>query len=134
MEINCRVPMNQNPDSTLKIAFESIPGHREYIILRLEGWADRYNNLSFDQAVRKVIDRGYRRIVLDCKALVNESGDGIIPGTVTAKKKLRGLGGDIVLANVNENYIKVIHGLGLQPFIQISDSIEEALKELQKLN
>jgi anti-anti-sigma factor len=122
---------SQDADSTLRITSVSVRRQKEYTILRLEGWADRYTNQHFDKAIQNAIAEGNRRLILDCRDLMNESGDGIIPGAVSALRRLREVGGDLVLANVKEKYIKVIQDLGLRTLLRIAGSIEEAAKELE---
>jgi anti-anti-sigma factor len=66
-----------NIKDTLKVTPQKKFDFPDTIVLELEGYLDTYNSKSFQQYVQKVIDEGYKYIIMDCKGLTYVSSTGI---------------------------------------------------------
>jgi anti-anti-sigma factor len=112
-------------DDSLKIDLKTIAGVEGGLSLVLTGYIDTYNSNSFQKRVQKAIDRGYKRLIFNCCGLNYVSSTGI--GSFTAfLKTLKGIGGDLVLLDVQPKVYEVFQLLGFSQFFNIRDNEDDA--------
>ena len=119
-------------NDNLRFALEWIGGEPRGVILHLDGYVDRYVFDYFNTQMTKVIDSNFNKVIVDCRHLQNESGDGIIGGVLLASSKIKKSNGEIILANVNAKYAAVMEALGILNLVKLADSIEEAMTFLKE--
>jgi hypothetical protein len=123
------VPGFDETNQSLTITLEVLPEEPDFLVMHLKGYA--LSHVFFGKQMRKVLQSQYRRIVVDCARLLNESGDGIIPGVLSAKRELGKAGGDIVLANVNVKYAEVLNLLHVNVLVALTATVGEAFTLLK---
>jgi anti-anti-sigma factor len=112
-------------DDSLKIDLKKIDGVDGGLTLVLTGYIDTYNSNSFQKRVTKAIETGYKNLIFDCSSLNYVSSTGI--GSFTAfLKSLKGVGGDLVLLEVQPKVYEVFQLLGFSQFFNIRDNISDA--------
>jgi len=99
-------------------------------VVSLEGEFDFHDVTHASDTIGKFIDAGARRILFDLRRLHFLSSGGI-GYFVQTTKRLRALGGDVVLANVPESFDWVARTLGIDRLIRIFASESEALAHLR---
>ncbi|MDR1148869.1 MAG: STAS domain-containing protein [Spirochaetaceae bacterium] len=112
-------------DDSLRIDLKKIAGVDGGLSLSLTGYIDTYNSNSFQKRVQKAIEHGYKRLIFNCGGLNYVSSTGI--GSFTAfLKSLKGIGGDIVLLDVQPKVYEVFQLLGFSQFFNIRDNQDDA--------
>jgi anti-anti-sigma factor len=112
-------------DDSLKIDLKAIAGVDGGLVLVLTGYIDTYNSNSFQKRVQRAIDCGYKRLIFNCGGLNYVSSTGI--GSFTAfLKTLKGIGGDLVLLDVQPKVYEVFQLLGFSQFFNIRYNQDEA--------
>lgn len=113
-----------NIKDTLKVTPKKDINIEGVIILELEGYLDTYNSKSFQQYVQKIIDEGYRYIVMDCKGLTYVSSTGI--GSFTSfNRMLLQKKGELILVRMISKVYEVFKLLGFLSFFKIFDTFDE---------
>ncbi|MDR2097815.1 MAG: anti-sigma factor antagonist [Spirochaetaceae bacterium] len=116
---------DSDKDDSLKIELKTIAGVDGGLTLILTGYIDTYNSNSFQKRVQRVIDHGYKRLIFNCGGLNYVSSTGI--GSFTAfLKTLKGIGGDLVLLDVQPKVYEVFQLLGFSQFFNIRDNQDDA--------
>jgi anti-anti-sigma factor len=101
------------------------------IIIKAVGYIDTYNTTFFSKKVDKVIDNKIHNLVFDMGGVSYMSSTAI--GSFTAfLKRVRILGGDIVLCNISPKVSEVFQLLGFASFFKIVNSKDEAIEVLSK--
>jgi anti-anti-sigma factor len=112
-------------DDSLKIDLRRIEGVEGGLTLVLTGYIDTYNSGSFQKRVQRAIVGGYNKLIFDCGGLNYVSSTGI--GSFTAfLKTLKGVGGDLVLLEVQPKVYEVFQLLGFSQFFNIRDNTTDA--------
>ena len=85
---------------------------------------------ELSKELNTLIDHGERHLLLDFSGVdyINSSG---LRALLMAAKKLNGLGGKVVLANVTEMIQQILRVSGCASLIGIYPSVEEARKALK---
>ena len=117
---------DQDTDESLDINLEVMQDIDRCLILRLGGYVDTYNTGIFQKRIKKVIDRGFVKLVFDCTNLNYFSSTGIGSFT-TFLKAVKPLGGDIVLFGMQPKLFEIFHLLGFSQFFSIKQSQNEAM-------
>jgi anti-anti-sigma factor len=113
-----------NIKDTLKVTPQKKFDFPDTIVLELEGYLDTYNSKSFQQYVQKVIDEGYKYIIMDCKGLTYVSSTGI--GSFTSfNRMLLQKKGELILVRMISKVYEVFKLLGFLSFFKIFDNFEE---------
>jgi anti-anti-sigma factor len=95
-------------------------------VVSLEGEFDFHDVTQASEVIGAFIDKGARRLLFDLKRLRFLSSGGIGYFIQTAKR-LRGLGGEAVLANVPQSFDWVARTLGIDRVIRMFPSEGEAV-------
>lgn len=99
-------------------------------VVSLEGEFDFHDVTHASDTIGKFIDAGARRLLFDLRRLRFLSSGGIGYFIQTAKR-LRALGGEVVLANVPESFDWVARTLGIDRVIRMFADETEALAHLR---
>lgn len=112
-------------DDRLAIALDKTAGVDDCLILRLTGRIDTGNSLYFQRSVNRAIEAGYSKLIFDLRSCVEVSSAGM--GSFTAfLKRVKPLGGDMVLLGVQPLVYDVIQLLGFSQFFNIRSTPDEA--------
>jgi anti-sigma B factor antagonist len=101
--------------------------HGDIVIIDVDGQLIVGNRQELKQRVLDEAEGGARRILIDFAktAYIDSSGLGVL---VSLAKRLRELGGDIRLANLNDDLQTLFELTKLDTLFQISDTRERALE------
>ncbi len=94
----------------------------------VEGRLDAVTSKDFEDRVVQIIDQGEKFFLFDFVALDYISSAGL-RALLTAKKKLGGSGGKIVLSGMKKPVQEVVEIAGFTPLFVIAASTEEARKQ-----
>jgi len=109
----------------LKITLER-PDHDEAAVLHLAGLIDTYNSNHFREQATRVVDAGYRHLIIDATATTFMSSTGI--GAFTALLKVvKERGGSLVIYGMPTKIFEVFQLLGFSSFFIFCDSLDEAV-------
>lgn len=117
--------------SDLQIQFEDIPGLPQASLVVLRGSIDAKTVFTFQSRLTAVIERGYRRFVIDMKDVkyVNSTGLGYL---INLSDSIAGDAGEVALIEVQPKVKVVFDMLGLNEFFKVFESREEAVAFLKK--
>ncbi|HEX5138818.1 MAG TPA: STAS domain-containing protein [Planctomycetota bacterium] len=99
-------------------------------VVSLEGEFDFHDVTQASEVIGAFIDEGARRLVFDLRALRFLSSGGIGYFIQTAKR-LRNLGGELVLANSPESFDWVARTLGIDRVIRMFPDDQAAIAHLR---
>ncbi len=130
MTQNCNssisVTLDEHPD--LRLTLEEA-GSEGAVIIRLAGLIDTYNSDFFRNQAMKVVDAGYRHIIVDATATTFMSSTGI--GAFTALlKQIRQKDGSMTIFGMPSKIFEVFQLLGFSSFFQFAGTREEAISML----
>ena len=99
----------------------------DIVIVEIEGQLIVSNRQELKQRVLDEAEAGARKVVVDFAGTgyIDSAGLGVL---VSLAKRLRELGGDIRLANLNDDLRTLFELTKLDTLFQISDSRERALE------
>jgi len=114
-------------DEDQKLAIERIAIDPDLTVLRLRGFVDRHTIDALEAALRKALDEGRAKIVVDCAGLtyISSNGMGIFIAYV---QKARQKGGDIRFSSMRDAARTVITMLGLQNIFKVHPKESEAVE------
>lgn len=103
----------------------------DVVILRFIGEFDASNLQTFQPKIDQMIEAGDRQLVLDLHALkfVNSSALGYL---IKANKRVKELGGDVVIARPSRFIQKTLSTLGLDQVFTAFQSVEDAILRFKK--
>ncbi len=98
-------------------------------IYNMTGEMDLYSSQEIREQIRESLTDGIKNIILDCGGMsyIDSSGIGVLISLFTT---LRKKGGQLILCNLQPSVQSVISFTKLTGFLQISDSLEEALSSV----
>lgn len=101
--------------------------HSDVVIVEIEGQLIVSNRQELKQRVLDEAETGARKILVDFArtGYIDSAGLGVL---VSLAKRLRELGGDIRLANLNDDLHTLFELTKLDTLFQIADSRERALE------
>lgn len=118
------VTLDEHPDLRLSLEEARPEGA---IIIRLAGLIDTYNSDFFRNQASKVVESGYRHIIIDASATTFMSSTGI--GAFTALlRQIRQKQGSMTIFGMPAKIFEVFQLLGFSSFFQFCSTREEALK------
>jgi len=96
-------------------------------IVEVEGQLIVSNRQELKQKVLDQLEQGHRKVLVDFgrTSYIDSSGLGVL---VSLAKKMRELGGDLRLANLNDDLQTLFELTKLDTLFQISESRERALE------
>lgn len=96
-------------------------------IVEVEGQLIVSNRQELKQKVLDQLEKGHRKVLVDFgrTSYIDSSGLGVL---VSLAKKMRELGGDLRLANLNDDLQTLFELTKLDTLFQISESRERALE------
>jgi anti-anti-sigma factor len=101
----------------------------EVLILQISEHLDTSTSGVFESRLLGLIERGERKIVVDCSALeyVNSAGLKVF---LLAAKRLEPLGGKLVLCALAPSVLMIFEMIGFTRIMKIVPTLDEALKAL----
>ncbi|MEK6612929.1 MAG: STAS domain-containing protein [Gemmatimonadota bacterium] len=105
----------------------TVKKHADVTILEVEGTLIVGNRQELKQKVLEELEAGTRKVLVDFEhtTYIDSSGLGVL---VSLAKKIRELGGDLRLANLNDDLQTLFELTKLDTLFQISESRERALE------
>jgi anti-anti-sigma factor len=99
------------------------------LIVRISEHLDTATSTIFESRLLGLIDRGERKVVVDCGELeyVNSAGLKVF---LLAAKRLEPLGGKLVLCALAPSVLMIFEMIGFTRIMKIVPSLEEALQAL----
>jgi anti-sigma B factor antagonist len=121
----------RNP--TMTFGVRSAPISDAAAVIDLTGEVDLYTAPELKQELLRVIDEGATFVIVDLTetTFIDSTTLGVLLGTV---KRVRPLGGSVVLVCSNRNIRKIFEITLLDRVFTIVDTREEALAELDRLS
>lgn len=100
--------------------------YRRVAVLTIAGRIDTATSPQFEEAVNEIIDKGSHNLVMDFADVefLSSSGLRIL---VTTRKRLREMGGDIVLANPSQRAMDSLEIAGLNELFKSFSDREDAI-------
>jgi anti-sigma B factor antagonist len=100
--------------------------YRRVAVVSVSGRIDTSTSTQFEEVIKDLIDNGHFNLVLDFNDVdfLSSSGLRIM---VTTRKKLREMGGDVVLANPSQRAADSVEIAGLDKLFQSYTNREEAI-------
>jgi anti-anti-sigma factor len=101
----------------------------EVLILTISEHLDSATATVFESRLLGLVDRGERKIVIDCGSLeyVNSAGLKVF---LLAAKRLEPLGGKLVLCALAPSVLMIFEMIGFTRIMKIVPSLDDALKTL----
>ena len=105
----------------------TVKKHADVTILEVEGTLIVGNRQELKQKVLEELEAGTRKVLVDFEhtTYIDSSGLGVL---VSLAKKIRELGGDLRLANLNDDLQTLFELTKLDTLFQISESRARALE------
>ena len=102
----------------------------EVLILQISEHLDTSTSGVFESRLLGLIERGERKIVVDCGALeyVNSAGLKVF---LLAAKRLEPLGGKLVLCALAPSVLMIFEMIGFTRIMKIVPTLEEAIRVLK---
>lgn len=114
---------------SLEVRFEKVGRIPRGALVSLKGYIDTYNAPGFHKQIKKVIQTGYIRLILDFTNITYISSTGI--GILTEiLKEVKSQGGELAFTGVAERVYDVFKLLGFSLFFTITETREEAVEML----
>jgi len=102
----------------------SVKPLKQVDIVKVSGRIDSATAPEFDNALKGLLDRGRRKIVIDCEGLEYVSSAGL-RAMLAALKAAKSNGGNVVLAQANERVRDTLALVGFQTlFLQYTDIVD----------
>lgn len=120
-------------DKTLKILLEQTNCANDCIIIHLEGMVETFNSLFFQEQMNKILDDGYKNLVICADKLSYVSSTGI-GNLIFLYRQIKIVSGNLILVNINNSVTEVLKLLGFVSVFTIKNSVEEAFAEINKNN
>lgn len=100
--------------------------YRRVAVVSVSGRIDTSTSAQFEETITELIDKGHFNLVMDFSEVdfLSSSGLRIL---VTTRKKLREMGGDVVLANPSQRAADSVEIAGLDKLFQSYPNREEAI-------
>jgi anti-sigma B factor antagonist len=100
--------------------------YRRVAVISVSGRIDTSTSTQFEETINDLIDNGHFNLVMDFNEVdfLSSSGLRIL---VTTRKKLREMGGDVVLANPSQRAADSVEIAGLDKLFQSYPNREEAI-------
>jgi anti-sigma B factor antagonist len=97
------------------------------IVIQPQGELNSYNAESLRRQVMKVMEEGFRKLIFDCAQVpyMSSAAVGLLPGFL---KEAKARQGNMAMINLQPNVRNVIQLLGLTLFLNVMDSMAEALE------
>lgn len=105
-------------------------------VVHIKGDLDHANTPHFRSIISDLINKGYKRMILEMSGVTFMDSGGM-SGVIFAAKQLHSLGGHLSLSNCNSRITRKldIGGLSkLTSILTIHSSIEQAIDYMQKLH
>lgn len=99
------------------------------VIMTIKGRMDAITAVEFDRETGDVIGRGEKLIIIDLSGLDYISSAGL-RSMLSASKKLKGEGGDIILTSLKDVVRDVFEISGFSSILPIYESVETALTKI----
>jgi len=123
------IDIDLDEQENLKLSCEDM-GLENSALIRISGFIDTFNSDFFRVQVSRVIDAGFRNIVVDATAATFMSSTGI--GAFTALlKKIKEAGGSLIIFGMPPRIYEVFQLLGFTNFFQFCDTMDEAVGALK---
>jgi anti-anti-sigma factor len=113
--------------SGIEVAVEKVSGGGGVVMLRCVGYLDTYNTGEFSREVNSVIAAGARNLVFDLSKVTYMSSTPVGSFT-TFLKRVKRVGGDMVLLKPTARVLEVLKLLGFASFFNVEDTLQEALE------
>ncbi|MDE4541720.1 MULTISPECIES: anti-sigma F factor antagonist [unclassified Thermoanaerobacterium] len=101
------------------------------LIVKIKGELDHHTSDIFKDAINTEYQKGFKNIILDFEKLnfMDSSGIGMILGRY---KMAKDNDGKLAIVGANSQLLKVIELSGILRIINCYDTIEEAIKNMQR--
>lgn len=103
------------------------------LVIRLKDELDHHNSIQIREQADKLIERNHiQHIIFDFSnsSFMDSAGIGVIMGRY---KKVIFIGGKTIVSNVNSSVDRIFRLSGLYKIIEKFETVDEALKHLQKV-
>ncbi|MCC5919927.1 MAG: STAS domain-containing protein [Cyclobacteriaceae bacterium] len=100
-------------------------------ILEISGEIDASSSIHLDNAMKKAVSEGFKKIIVDCDQLeyISSAGLGVFMSYIQEFKNLKI---SLVLSGLNENVFSVFEILGLDQLLVLEDTVEKAKKKVNE--
>lgn len=112
------------------IRVEKISPRSDIIMIKISGPLDTVASYSFQEKIKKLIEYGVFKYVINLEKLdyISSAGIGVFPGVALELQKNKG---GIVFIHVSEKVYKLFNLIGLTTIFKVKDSLDEAIKAFE---
>ncbi len=103
----------------------------DVLVIKLRGSLDAFTSDEFETEVRRHLEQGRSKVIIDCTFLGFISSIGI-GALVALQKRLRDRGGTVKLATIQGSTADVIKMVRLDKVLDIHDDLEFARKSFRE--
>lgn len=121
---------DEEKDDSIKMQLQEIDD--KCLVLYLKGRLDFYNYVNAKKRIDLAIDKGFVKLMADCRQVDYISSTGISV-LVETLKKTKQKNGDFVLLYLQPMPLAVLKLLGFQQYFKQAEHIDEAVKILDAL-
>lgn len=116
-------------DDSIQFSLQKISNVEKGCLISLYGFVDTYNSTFFQNQMTKIITAGFVNLIIDCSMVTTIASTGL--GVLTnLLKMVRAMGGNIILAEVQDNIYDTFELLGFVQFFNIKPTVDEAFAYL----
>jgi anti-anti-sigma regulatory factor len=92
-------------------------------------WLRAHGSYGFMDGVSWLASKGADFLILDCSGL-DSGGNLVVGGFLSAMRRTRARGGNVILAGLQEGTTRRLETLGIRPYLLSVDTVEEALAHI----
>jgi len=113
-------------NDTLQVTLHEAADTPKGLIVHLKGYSDTYNSGYFRRQLTRILKAGFTRIIFDFREVTYFASQPV-GELVEFKKEVRRLEGDVAVLGPQPRVLEVFRLLGLEYFLNIQKTMEEAL-------
>jgi len=118
---------NDESSDYLGIRLKRVDGSSSSLLVELKGSIDAYNCNYVRRAVTRVMESGYRRVILGLRGVDYVSSAGV--GTLlTLLRVLMENGGDLTILQPHPKVVTILELMHLETFFSCVDSLDDAVR------
>jgi anti-sigma B factor antagonist len=111
-------------DNSIRLEYSDID--ENILLVKISGYIDSYNCISFIKELSKILGKNYVKIIFNCAELnyISSTGIGSLASLVKELKEKRG---GAVFININKKVSEVFSLLGVEHIITVKENKKEAV-------
>jgi anti-sigma B factor antagonist len=112
----------------VELNFEKL--NADTVLVQMSGYIDTYNSTDCQEQINGIMRQGVLNLIVDMRQINYVSSTGIGVVFVDTLKRVKKLGGDVILCGIVPRVEEVFQLLGFKTFFTRADTVEEAMDYL----